>query len=463
MAKQLTLTLGAQVTFSTPLSARTIMAKSAALNPASMPFFPGGSRTSDEDDRLSMGFSVSGVHEQDRAFMSSVSLSPSDRPSIKSSPSPSSEGLDNAHDAGVRFDKLPPDTDWIRRSSIVRPMDPTKQYPPFDSVLAREPSISSSVDAGSAIEEPGYSPSENGSSVPASGPSTLRPSTSPSIGIQNRPRSPFSNNLILASSSPVSSIGSGGQFASNMDYPSSFEAQLRASPVINDILERLARCEISTREIHRNLNDVHRKVDILLDRSTGFTSQPEFKDPFAPSNSPSSLSGPASGMARLSISGNLAPNQQPSDDIIQISQRLNTLTSSVGQLLALQTQQHMQSVGPTLGGGQIAAIGSSQEIPPNQLLTPPLPLSGNVLNHTLPSRPEIRTSRTPNPPMRTWSAGSLDLPVRPSENLSVLRGSDALLRDKRRSVAGLVRRDSAGVSHHRYRFNRHSTDSRLTF
>ena len=426
------------------------MAKSAALNPASMPFFPGGSRTSDEDDRLSMGFSVSGVHEQ---FMSSVSLSPSDRPSIKSSPSPPSEGLDNAHDAGVRFEKLPSDTDWIRRSSIVRPMDPTKQYPPFDSALAREPSISSSLDAGSAIEEPGYSPSENGSSVPASGPSTLRPSTSPSIGIQNRPRSPYSNNVVLASSSPVSSLGSGGQFASNMDYPSSFEAQLRASPVINDILERLARCEISTREIHRNLNDVHRKVDILLDRSTGFTSQPEFKDPFAPANSPSSLSGPASGMARLSISGNLAPNQQPSDDIIQISQRLNTLTSSVGQLLALQTQQHMQSVGPTLGGSQISAIGS-QDVPPNQLLTPPLPLSGNVLNQTLPSRPEIRASRTPNPPMRTWSAGSLDLPVRPSESLSALRGSDALLRDKRRSVAGLVRRDSAGVSHHRHRSNR---------
>jgi translation initiation factor 4A len=193
---------------------------------------------------------------------------------------------------------------------------------------------------------------------------------------------------------------------------------------------------------------VHRKVDILLDRSTGFTSQPEFKDPFAPASSPSSVSVPA-GMARLSISGNLAPNQQSSDDITQISQRLSTLTSSVGQLLALQTQQHMQSVGPTLGGSQIASIGSPQDIPPNQLLTPPLPLSGNVLS-TLPSRPEMRASRTPNPPMRTWSAGSLDLPVRPSDNLSALRSSDALLRDKRRSVSGLVRRDSAGVSHHRH-------------
>lgn len=94
--------------------------------------------------------------------------------------------MDNAHDAGVRFDKSPSDPDWIRCSSIVGPMDPTKQYPPFDSALAREPSISSSLDAASAIEEPGYSPSENGSSVPPSGPSTLRPSVSPSIGIQNR-------------------------------------------------------------------------------------------------------------------------------------------------------------------------------------------------------------------------------------------------------------------------------------
>src|SRR5258708_39068615 len=189
----------------------------------------------------------------------------------------------------------------IRRPprSTLFPYTTLFRSPPFDSALAREPSISSSLDAGSAIEDPGYSPSENGSSVPPSGPSTLRPSASPSIGIQNRSRSPFSNNLAIAASSPVSSLDSGGQFTSNMDYPSSFEAQLRASPVINDILERLARCEISTREIHRNLNDVHRKVDILLDRSTGFTSQPEFKDPFAPASSPSSVSVPA-GMARLS-------------------------------------------------------------------------------------------------------------------------------------------------------------------
>ncbi|KAF8271769.1 hypothetical protein EI94DRAFT_1777336 [Lactarius quietus] len=395
------------------------MAKSAALNPASMPFFPGGSRPSDEEDRLSIGFSLSGAREQDRAFMSSVSLSPSDRPSVKSSPSPSSEGVDNIHDAGAR------------------------PYPSFDSV-AREPSISSSLDAASATDEMTYhSISENGSSLPMSGPPTLRQSTTPSIGIQNRSRSPYANNAVVPSSSPVSSLSSGGQFTSNIDFSPSFEVQLRSSPIINDVLERLVRCEISTREIHRNLNDVHRKVDLLLERSMGFSSQPEFKDPFAPGSSSGGLSGlPPQGIARLSVSGNIAPNQQSSDDIIQISQRLNTLTSSVGQLLALQTQQHMQSVGPSLGSSHIT---SSQDVPPNQLLTP-LALSGNVLNHGLPNRPELRASRTPNPPpMRTWSAGSLDLPVRPSDNLSVLRGTDTLRDNKRRSVSGLVRRDSAGV------------------
>ncbi|KAI0269263.1 hypothetical protein BC834DRAFT_820452 [Gloeopeniophorella convolvens] len=275
-----------------------------------------------------------------------------------------------------------------------------------------------------------------------SGPPTLRQSATPSIGIQHRSRSPFASSVVVTSSSPVSSLGSGGQFAAHVDYSPSFEAQLKASPIINDILERLVRCEISTREIHRNLNDVHRKVDILVERSMGFSSQPEFKDPFAPASS--SIGAAPLGISRLSISGSLAPNQQSADDMTQISQRLNTLTSSVGQLLALQTQQHMQNAGPTLGANQIGSIGASQDIPPNQLLAPSLPLAGGALGHGLPNRPDLRPSRTPNPPMRTWSAGSLDLPVRPSDNLTVLRGSDAMLRDKRRSVTGLVRRDSAG-------------------
>ncbi|KAJ7276335.1 P-loop containing nucleoside triphosphate hydrolase protein [Mycena haematopus] len=62
-----------------------------------------------------------------------------------------------------------------------------------------------------------------------------------------------------------------------------------------------------------------------------------------------------------------------------------------------------------------------------------------MLGHGLPNRPDLRPS--PRAPMRTWSAGTLDLPVRPPDP----GRQDSLLRDKRRSVSGLVRRESAGI------------------
>ncbi|OSX60355.1 hypothetical protein POSPLADRAFT_1171425 [Postia placenta MAD-698-R-SB12] len=43
--------------------------------------------------------------------------------------------------------------------------------------------------------------------------------------------------------------------------------------------------------------------------------------------------------------------------------------------------------------------------------------------------------------MRTWSAGNLDIPLRGSDGRQ-----DSIFRDKRRSVSGLLRRDSTGVS-----------------
>jgi hypothetical protein len=49
--------------------------------------------------------------------------------------------------------------------------------------------------------------------------------------------------------------------------------------------------------------------------------------------------------------------------------------------------------------------------------------------------------------MRTWSVGNLDLPTRPPPDpSSVMNRQEPLLRDKRRSVTGLIRRDSSGVS-----------------
>ncbi|KAI0049598.1 hypothetical protein FA95DRAFT_1556691 [Auriscalpium vulgare] len=427
------------------------MARSAALNPASMPFFPGGSRAIEDDEGVGLNYSLSGMQEQDRASMSSVSISPTDRPFVKSSPSPPRD--DGRDLGGVRFHQhSPPGSDWMRRSSVPRPIDNNKAFSPFDTRAARESSLSGSLDTASVAEEPhlGLTVVDNGVLAQRSSTPSLRHGlTTPSISIHNRSRSPYPNNVVVTSSSPVSSLGSGGQMASSIDFSGGFEAQLRASPVINDILERLTRCELSTREIHRDLLDVHRKVDILVERSLGFNAQPEFKDPFASSSSPPhSLSLPTLNGQRHSIAGtltptSLAPNQ--SDDITQISQRLNTLTSSVGQLLALQTHQHMQSSAPALGSTQMPGVGFGQlDVPPS--MTPPIQQSnGSFLGHGLPNRPDLRSSsRTPNPPMRTWSAGSLDLPVRPSDGLSALGRSDGMLRDKRRSVSGLVRRESTG-------------------
>jgi len=222
-----------------------------------------------------------------------------------------------------------------------------------------------------------------------------------------------------------------------MDHSSSFEAQLRASPIINDILDRLDRCERSNQEIQRDLGDVHRKVDLLVDRSLGVNAQPEFKDPFASSN----LGVPGLGGPRRSVSGGLAPNQAP-DDITQISQRLNTLTSSVGQLLALQTQQHIQNATSALGNNQMAGLLSQQlDVPPNPMHPAHLPGATGLLGHGLPNRGAPRVS---HPPMRTWSAGSLDFPGRPSDGGVPPVGRTDGLRDKRRSSTAL-RRDSSSV------------------
>ncbi|KLO16344.1 P-loop containing nucleoside triphosphate hydrolase protein [Schizopora paradoxa] len=88
---------------------------------------------------------------------------------------------------------------------------------------------------------------------------------------------------------------------------------------------------------------------------------------------------------------------------------------------------------------------SNVEIPPNQVANQPVN-HASLLGHGLPHRPELRPSpRNPNPPIRTWSAGTLDLPMRPIDGLPIPGRPDGVIRDKRRSVAGLMRRDSSGL------------------
>ncbi|KAF7301319.1 Translation initiation factor [Mycena indigotica] len=233
----------------------------------------------------------------------------------------------------------------------------------------------------------------------------------------------------LTSSSPVSSLDSGSQFLVSDQAARVFEAQLRASPLINDILDRVTRCEFSVRDMQREVADVQRKVGVLVDRSLGMNAQPEFKDPFANGQS---FSSPPLSAPRPSI-GNIAPNQSnpAPDDLSSVAQRLDLLTASVGQLAAASHQIHASIAG-----------NPQMDVAPNQMMSGSGLSNAGMLGHGLPNRPDLRPSpRATNTPMRTWSAGTLDLPIRPADP----GRQDAMIRDKRRSVSGLMRRDSAGL------------------
>ncbi|KAF8897477.1 hypothetical protein BD779DRAFT_1667451 [Infundibulicybe gibba] len=405
------------------------MARSAALNPASMPFFPGGIRGSDEEAGNGLGYGHHVFRDHDRNSISSLSVSPSDYRSVRSSPSPPS---DNRETRTGPQPSPEPSSDKPRRSPTFRQVDANKPYPAIESRTAREASMLGSLDTLLEGEDTPGTAGDNGAQTPGSSFFSLRHQ--------------HSRDQVSATPAPTIIVAHRSQFTPSIDQqPQSFEAQLKASPMIHDILDRLVRCEYATREIQRDLGDVHRKVTLLVERSLNSNFQPEFKDPFAPNTNGHNFSPPSFNAPRPSI-GNIAPNQpSPSDDITTISQRLNTLTSSVGQLLAIQTQ-HIQSTNPDMRSNSIISLNSAQtEIAPNQIMSPGAMPNSNMLGHGLPSRPDLRGSvRAPNPPMRTWSAGTLDLPLRPTDP-NAGRQDSSILRDKRRSVTGLLRRESTGI------------------
>lgn len=425
------------------------MARSAALNPASMPFFPGGFRVGD-DERGTNGvnFAQNIFREQDRSSVSLHSTSSTDFRSVKSSPSPPQSRIQDP-----RHQPSPGPRDIQRQSPPFRQADAGKSYPNIESRSVRDGSGLGALSTLTEREDTQSPEQEEEDLVTGSGhhtPGSSFYSAQQQSSLERLPAIPFSvgsltgsvSGVPFTSSSPVSSLDSNSRATSAVDLQTqNFEAQLKASPLIHDILDRLVRCEYTTREIQRDLGDINRKVNILVERALGVNNQPEFKDPFASNASSVALNKP-----RPSI-GNIAPNQAANtDDITSISQRLNTLTSSVGQLLALQTQQMQQTAITDGRNNSVISLSSPQlELAPNQTIPSGSVSNATLLGHGLPNRPDLRPApRQPNPPMRTWSAGNLDLPVR--SNDPGMNRPDSMLRDKRRSVSGLLRRDSSGVS-----------------
>ena len=416
------------------------MARSATLNPASVPFFPGGLRGGEESGvGLRYGNQLQEVREQDQNSISSLSISPSDYRSITSSPSLSAK-------RDYLLAQSPEPLDTSQPSAVDRQRGSSKQYNALEPKTLLDSTSQTGVSADIEVRESTPSPNVTGTRTQTSG-SIIR---SLQHNREKCATPPVSFNGASSSSqisgfhsvSPVSSLDSGSHFSANDNQTSGFDAQLRASPLIRDILDRLSRCETFAMEIQHDLGEVHQKVNLLLERALVTNTQPEFKDPFAPSLNGNNLSSQFTA-PRQSI-GNIAPNQVPAiDDITTISQRLNTLTSSVGQLLALQTQQ-LQANAELRSNSVINTNIPQPDLSPNQML--PSVITGHpVLGHGLPNRQDLRPSpRSPNPPLRTWSAGNIDLSMRPGES-SLVR-QEALTRDKRRSVATL-RRDSTTVSY----------------
>ena len=414
------------------------MARSATLNPASVPFFPGGIRGGEES---SAGLRYGNqLQEQDQNSISSLSISPSDYRSITSSP-PLSAKRD------YLLAQSPEPLDTSQPSAVNRQLGSSRQYNALESKTLLDATSQTGVSADIEAGESTPSPNVTGTRTQTSG-SIIRSlhhnrekCATPPVSVSFNGASSSSQISGFHSVSPVSSLDSGSHFSANDNQTSGFDAQLRASPLIRDILERLSRCETFAMEIQHDLGEVHQKVNLLLERALVTNTQPEFKDPFAPSLNGNNFSSQFTA-PRPSI-GNIAPNQVPAaDDITTISQRLNTLTSSVGQLLALQTQQ-LQANAELRSNSVINTNIPQPDLSPNQML--PSVITGHpVLGHGLPNRQDLRPSpRSPNPPLRTWSAGNIDLSMRPGE--SSLR-QEPLTRDKRRSVA-VLRRDSTTVGY----------------
>lgn len=168
--------------------------------------------------------------------------------------------------------------------------------------------------------------------------------------------------------------------------PSSFDAHAKASPFLNDILDRLIRCEYTNRDIHRELQNLARNVSLLVEHQAPALHPPR------------------------------------DDELKQLNQRVSALTASVSQLMQMQTQSHLQN------------MNANFNVP--SPVTPQLALLEQPAQHNLAPRASPRGPI----PARTWSSGNIELPSRGLAPDSVIRGPD-----KRRSVSSLIRRDSASV------------------
>lgn len=293
------------------------------------------------------------------------------------------------------------------------------------------------------------------------------------------------------SSSPSSVRSGGGHLPDPLQ--GSFDGQAKASPFINDLLDRLIRCEYSNSNIQREISEMSRKMNILLEhvinnppntngnadagRDTHGTSPLAGNSITPTAGTPGIGSGAlgniysfpnassTSSLVLKSPTPNSVRERERDDEIRQLNQRIATLTTSVAQLLQAQTQSQIQAMNAGLGGPASGFPGSSTSGPnglggmgvsPHISGTPDLPQ--NPMTGLAAAR-EMGIGNRASPrapvPVRTWSSTSLEMGLNmtntpQASGVGGMRtdtsAGSSMLRDKRRSVMTIGRRDSAGVS-----------------
>jgi hypothetical protein len=246
----------------------------------------------------------------------------------------------------------------------------------------------------------------------------------------NVSQSVLSDQPALASS-PVSSVSApSAASAAPPVADKSFDAQAMTSPYLQDILDRVLRTEYAQRDLSREVNNLLTKVNFIVEqvvpqRSFAPSPIPGATGSFGPP-SHLSVSPPSSMNAPFGLGG-------PRDEG-DISKRLDALTNSVQQILMIQQQQLAPGFPPNgnLSGRDFAP---DQVSPSSNGGTPPF-------GGPMPHRPGQRTT---GPPMRAFSTGNLDMPLRPE--LHTGGPPPNLLNQKRKSIVGnLGRRDSTMVN-----------------
>ncbi|KAF8322273.1 hypothetical protein DL93DRAFT_2163107 [Clavulina sp. PMI_390] len=233
----------------------------------------------------------------------------------------------------------------------------------------------------------------------------------------------------------------------------SFDAQLKASPLFNMWAERLMRLELSTKDIRREVGDLQQKIAILE--------------------------------RVVADGGRAGPHQSPGvqEELRMLTQRVNAVTSSLGQLLTLQTQNQLQNLalgsssgpnrgaeplqplpGNTFSGAGQHGVGMGNQNSANSVtpqgslgsLGAGQPLASMSPSHILPNRPDANLNqpgqrnqlppRAPSllplgGPPRTWSVGNAEMMGRRDSEVG-LGQANPMLRDKRKMSLAVGRRDS---------------------